>query len=109
MFVNNYVFIYKILEVFLESKCESVQFIRNYILKVLGKCNFCLELESDNRMFLFYQDPRYFCSKVTGRGPLPEGWRDSFTPIMCSYKVVHASFEIWGLQTKAEELIQKVK
>lgn len=53
------------------------------------------------------EDLRYFSSKVTGRGPLAEGWRDSFTPIMCSYKVVHASFEVWGLQTKAEELIQK--
>lgn len=27
---------------------------------------------------------------------------------MCSYKVVEASFEIWGMQTKCEELIQKV-
>lgn len=26
---------------------------------------------------------------------------------MCSYKVVHASFEVWGLQTKVEEFIQR--
>lgn len=27
---------------------------------------------------------------------------------MCSYKVVEASFEVWGIQSKAEEYIQKV-
>lgn len=26
---------------------------------------------------------------------------------MCSYKVVHASFEVWGLQTKVEDFIQR--
>lgn len=42
------------------------------------------------------------------RGPLPENWKNSTTPIMCSYKVVEASFEVWGIQSKAEEYIQKV-
>lgn len=42
----------------------------------------------------------------TGRGPLIEGWRDD-KPIMCSYKLVHASFEVWGLQTTVEDFIQK--
>ncbi|KAL1132517.1 hypothetical protein AAG570_010472 [Ranatra chinensis] len=53
------------------------------------------------------EDLRFFKSKKTGRGPLAENWRDSTMPVMCSYKVVQASFEIWGLQTKGEELIQK--
>jgi len=26
---------------------------------------------------------------------------------MCSYKVVNASFEVWGLQTKVEDFIQR--
>lgn len=26
---------------------------------------------------------------------------------MCSYKVVHASFEVWGLQTRVEDYIQR--
>jgi hypothetical protein len=30
------------------------------------------------------------------------------TPIMCSYKIVQVSFEVWGLQTRAEDLIQRV-
>lgn len=42
------------------------------------------------------------------RGPLPENWKNSVSPIMCSYKVVEASFEVWGIQSKAEEYIQKV-
>lgn len=42
------------------------------------------------------------------RGPLPENWKNTTSPIMCSYKVVEASFEVWGIQSKAEEYIQKV-
>lgn len=40
------------------------------------------------------------------RGPLVEGWRDD-KPIMCSYKLVHSSFEVWGLQTRVEDFIQR--
>lgn len=40
------------------------------------------------------------------RGPLVEGWRDD-QPIMCSYKLVDASFEVWGFQTRVEDFIQK--
>lgn len=53
------------------------------------------------------EDVRYFQSQKTGRGPLIEGWRDKVLPIMCSYKLVQVSFEVWGLQTKAEEMIQR--
>lgn len=53
------------------------------------------------------EDPKYFKSVKTGRGQLVEGWRDNDKPIMCSYKVVKASFEVWGLQTKVEDFIQK--
>lgn len=53
------------------------------------------------------EDVRYFQSQKTGRGPLVEGWRDTVTPIMCSYKMVQVSFEVWGLQTRAEDLIHR--
>lgn len=53
------------------------------------------------------EDPKYFKSAKTGRGELVEGWRDNDKPIMCSYKLVNASFEVWGLQTKVEDFIQK--
>lgn len=61
-----------------------------------------------NRYSRSVQDVRYFQSQKTGRGPLIEGWRDKVLPIMCSYKLVQVSFEVWGLQTKAEEMIQRV-
>ncbi|GJQ73318.1 rdgBbeta [Trypoxylus dichotomus] len=51
------------------------------------------------------EDPRYFQSKKTHRGPLVDGWRNSISPIMCSYKLVNAYFEVWGLQTKVEDFI----
>ncbi|KAH8394894.1 hypothetical protein KR222_008858 [Zaprionus bogoriensis] len=53
------------------------------------------------------EDPKFFKSEKTKRGPLIEGWRETDTPIMCSYKVVHASFEVWGLQTRVEDFIQR--
>uniref|UniRef100_A0A8D8I406 Cytoplasmic phosphatidylinositol transfer protein 1 n=2 Tax=Culex pipiens TaxID=7175 RepID=A0A8D8I406_CULPI len=52
------------------------------------------------------EDPKFFKSKITGRGPLVEGWMHD-TPIMCSYKLVQVSFEVWGLQTKVEDFIQR--
>lgn len=41
------------------------------------------------------------------RGCLIEGWRDTDKPLMCSYKLVDVSFEVWGLQTKVEEFIHR--
>lgn len=52
------------------------------------------------------EDPKYFESTKTKRGPLIEGWRND-KPIMCSYKVVNASFEVWGCQTRVEDFIQR--
>ncbi|XP_015119431.1 cytoplasmic phosphatidylinositol transfer protein 1 isoform X2 [Diachasma alloeum] len=53
------------------------------------------------------EDPKFFQSKKTSRGPLVEGWHDTTNPIMCSYKLVDVSFEVWGLQTRVEEFIHK--
>lgn len=54
------------------------------------------------------EDCRYFKSKKTGRGPLEEGWRDSTQPIMCSYKLVTVSFDVWGLATRVESFVHKI-
>lgn len=43
----------------------------------------------------------------TDRGPLIEGWRDDHRPLMCSYKAVSASFEVWGFQTRVEDYIHR--
>lgn len=50
------------------------------------------------------EDPKIFQSMKTKRGPLIEGWRND-KPIMCSYKVVHATFGVWGFQTRVEAYI----
>lgn len=55
------------------------------------------------------EDPKFFKSEKTGRGPLVEGWRETHQPIMCCYKVVHVKFEVWGLQTRVEEYVQGVR
>ncbi|XP_061771284.1 cytoplasmic phosphatidylinositol transfer protein 1b [Nerophis ophidion] len=46
-------------------------------------------------------------SAKTERGPLEVGWKDQHRPIMCSYKRVRCSFEVFGLQTKTEEFIHR--
>lgn len=53
------------------------------------------------------EDLKFFKSIKTGRGPLTEDWQEKTTPVMCTYKVVQASFEVWGLQTRVEELIHQ--
>lgn len=52
------------------------------------------------------EDPKFFKSVKTERGPLVEGWRNSSRPIMCCYKSVSVKFEVWGLQTKVEDYVQ---
>ncbi|XP_031432175.1 cytoplasmic phosphatidylinositol transfer protein 1b isoform X2 [Clupea harengus] len=53
------------------------------------------------------EDLSSWVSAKTGRGPLVDGWRNSSKPIMCSYKKVHCSFEVYGFQTRTEEFIHK--
>lgn len=66
-----------------------------------------IAFEEPTKHYKREEDPKYFRSVKTGRGELVEGWRETDKPIMCSYKVVKASFEVWGLQTKVEDFIQK--
>ncbi|KAK2844690.1 hypothetical protein Q5P01_011349 [Channa striata] len=53
------------------------------------------------------EDLSHWQSSKTGRGPLQKGWRDTHKPIMCSYKRVQCSFEVYGFQTRTEDFIQK--
>jgi hypothetical protein len=54
------------------------------------------------------EDLKLFKSVKTERGPLRENWKEETEPIMCSYKLVQTSFEVWGLQTRVEDYAQKV-
>ncbi|XP_077172161.1 cytoplasmic phosphatidylinositol transfer protein 1-like [Paroedura picta] len=64
--------------------------------------------EIPERYYRSPEDPRFFSSTKTGRGPLREGWRENTEPIMCSYKLVTVKFEVWGLQTRVEQFVHKV-
>uniref|UniRef100_A0A3P9KD22 Phosphatidylinositol transfer protein cytoplasmic 1b n=1 Tax=Oryzias latipes TaxID=8090 RepID=A0A3P9KD22_ORYLA len=46
-------------------------------------------------------------SSKTNRGPLEIGWKDHHKPIMCSYKRVHCSFEVYGFQTRTEDFVHR--
>lgn len=47
-------------------------------------------------------------SNKTNRGPLEKGWRDNHSPIMCSYKRVQCSFEVFGFQTRTEDFVHGI-
>lgn len=51
-------------------------------------------------------DASTFVSKLTGRGPLQQGWQKECEPVMCAYKLVYADFDYWGLQGRVEEFMQ---
>ncbi|XP_071797461.1 cytoplasmic phosphatidylinositol transfer protein 1-like [Asterias amurensis] len=53
------------------------------------------------------EDLTKFRSKKTGRGPLQPGWREQCKTIMCSYKLVRVKFEVWGFQTRVENMVHK--
>ncbi|XP_035387077.1 cytoplasmic phosphatidylinositol transfer protein 1b [Electrophorus electricus] len=53
------------------------------------------------------EDLRCWVSDKTGRGPLVDGWRNNTKPIMCSYKRVECSFEVYGFQGRTEDFIHK--
>lgn len=61
----------------------------------------------DEKHYKKEEDLSIFKSAKTGRGPLQEGWRDTADIIMCSYKLVDVSFQVFGLQTKVEDWIQR--
>ncbi|XP_050322746.1 cytoplasmic phosphatidylinositol transfer protein 1 [Bactrocera neohumeralis] len=75
--------------------------------RLLEEVDIAFDELSNQNLYKKEEDPKFFKSEKTGRGPLIEGWRSMDDPIMCSYKLVNASFEVWGLQTKVEDFIQR--
>ncbi|XP_072345331.1 cytoplasmic phosphatidylinositol transfer protein 1-like [Scyliorhinus torazame] len=53
------------------------------------------------------EDPRTFRSVKTGRGPLRDGWTETCDPVMCSYKLVEVRFEMYGFQSRVEQLMHR--
>ena len=55
-------------------------------------------------------DTSQYKSESTGRGPLNEkDWAKTHHPIMCCYKLVSVKFQVFGLQSKVENMIDQVK
>ena len=68
------------------------------------------------------EDPRYYVSEKSGRGPLNKSWIDDYwselegnqmplsngKAIMCAYKLCRVEFRYWGMQTKLEKFIHDV-
>ncbi|XP_014914659.1 cytoplasmic phosphatidylinositol transfer protein 1b [Poecilia latipinna] len=54
------------------------------------------------------EDLSLWRSNKTNRGPLEKGWRDNHSPIMCSYKRVQCSFEVYGFQTRTEDFLHRI-
>lgn len=77
-----------------------------YITTVIDDIDIAFD-ELNSKHYKEEEDPKFFKSVKTNRGPLMEGWRQTDKPMMCSYKLVHASFEVWGFQTKVEDFIHK--
>uniref|UniRef100_A0A7I4ACI1 C2H2-type domain-containing protein n=1 Tax=Physcomitrium patens TaxID=3218 RepID=A0A7I4ACI1_PHYPA len=50
-------------------------------------------------------DPKLYVSKKTVRGPLRKGWRGNTVPTMCAYKLVKVEANYWGVQNRAEKLM----
>lgn len=53
-------------------------------------------------------EPSTFLSEKTGRGRLQGQWWTKQTPRMCCYKLVTIKFQVFGLQTRVEDLIMRV-
>lgn len=68
------------------------------------------------------EDPLYYVSQKSGRGPLVENWLEEYweevkgkkqplpngKALMCAYKLCRVEFRYWGMQTKIERFIHDV-
>ena len=55
------------------------------------------------------EDLTKFRSEKCDRGPFQPDWMENSEPVMCSYKVVEVSMELWGLQGRLEEFAHRVR
>ncbi|KAK9881590.1 hypothetical protein WA026_016461 [Henosepilachna vigintioctopunctata] len=72
--------------------------------------------------YLKEEDPSFYRSEKTNRGPLNDNWLDEYwkevqgkpqplpngKSLMCAYKLCRVEFRYWGMQTKIEKFIHDV-
>lgn len=54
------------------------------------------------------REPKDFLSEKTARGKLAGQWWADHAPVMCCYKLVTIKFQVFGLQTRVEDIIMRV-
>jgi len=75
--------------------------------RVVDTINIAMD-EIEAKYYKKEEDPRFFVSKKTNRGPLDNvNWTKTVTPRMCIYKIAKVEFRFWGAQTMAENWIHK--
>lgn len=52
-------------------------------------------------------EPSSFLSEKTKRGNLKEDWWKQSKPVMCCYKLVTIKFQVFGFQTRVEDIIMR--
>lgn len=67
----------------------------------------CKKRSYESRLKHLGPDPAEFVSNTTGRGPLLEGWIEHTEPVMCAYKLAVIDVDLFGIQKRAEKLVQK--
>ena len=64
--------------------------------------------EVSARHYNIEEDLKTWRSEKTSRGPLEADWiKSNMQPMMCSYKHVSVSFEVWGLQGRVEDYVHR--
>lgn len=63
--------------------------------------------EVDEPHYKESEDPKLWVSKVNGRGKLQPDWRKTTPQRMVIHKLTKVEFKVWGIQTKAEQYLQK--
>ncbi|EFA84595.1 phosphatidylinositol transfer protein [Heterostelium album PN500] len=63
----------------------------------------------EKKDYIKEEDPRFFLSKKTSRGLLnTPDWMSRVSPSMTCYKLVKVEFNIWGFQTRIENIIHSI-
>nr|XP_015805852.1 cytoplasmic phosphatidylinositol transfer protein 1b isoform X3 [Nothobranchius furzeri] len=81
--------------------------VTEYSVSFLPKFSVRIETRFENNNGCNNNDLSLWRSDKTSRGPLERGWRDGHEPIMCSYKRVWCSFEVFGFQSRTEGFVHK--
>jgi len=62
----------------------------------------------DQKDYKREEDPKFYHSEKTDRGPLKGDWIKTCQPVMTCYKLVSIEFKWWGLQNRIENFIQQI-